>query len=155
MKLVKVVYCCNFFGAILALAKIALLMRSTAITEWIWISVKVWSAYPRKVSDFRGLVQMLKNNFSTSLILLSPATTTTTRFPLFQAFTVKPAVGKAAQWLCSEILMIFVFFYFLDWTSESWEKWILVRLHSDDGDADHRRTTLSKTKILQTESNFQ
>ena len=63
---------------------------------------------------------MLKNNFSTSLILLSPATTTTTtRFPLFQAFTVKPAVGKAAQWLRSEILMIFVFFYFLDWTSES------------------------------------
>ena len=53
---------------------------------------------------------MLKNNFSTSLILLSPATTTTTRFPLFQAFTVKPAVGKAAQWLRSEILMIFVFF---------------------------------------------
>ena len=52
---------------------------------------------------------MLKNNFSTSLILLSPATTTT-RFPLFQAFTVKPAVGKAAQWLRSEILMIFVFF---------------------------------------------
>jgi hypothetical protein len=35
---------------------------------------------------------------------------TTTRFPLFQAFTVKPAVGKAAQWLRSEILMIFVFF---------------------------------------------
>ena len=52
---------------------------------------------------------MLKNNFSTSLILLSPATTTT-RFPLFQAFTVKPAVGKAAQWLRNEILMIFVFF---------------------------------------------
>ena len=52
---------------------------------------------------------MLKNNFSTSLILLSPAATTTTRFPPFQAFTVKPAVGKAAQWLRSEILMIFVF----------------------------------------------
>ena len=51
---------------------------------------------------------MLKNNFSTSLILLSPATTT--RFPLFQVFTVKPAGGKAAQWLRSEILMIFVFF---------------------------------------------
>ena len=50
---------------------------------------------------------MLKNNFSTSLILLAPATT---RFPFFQAFTVKPAVGKAAQWLRSEILMIFVFF---------------------------------------------
>ena len=36
----------------------------------------------------------------------------------------------------------FCFFYFLDWTSESWEKWILVRLQSDDGDADHRRVTL-------------
>ena len=35
---------------------------------------------------------------------------TTTRFPLFQAFTFNPAVGKAAQWIRSEILMIFVFF---------------------------------------------
>ena len=51
---------------------------------------------------------MLKNNFSTSLILLSPATTT--RFPLFQAFTFNPAVGKAAQWIRSEILMICVLF---------------------------------------------
>ena len=29
-----------------------------------------------------------------------------------------------------------------------------MRLRSDDGDADHRRTILSRTKILQTESNF-
>ena len=34
----------------------------------------------------------------------------TTRFPLFQAFTFNPAVGKAAQWIRSEILMNFVFF---------------------------------------------
>ena len=56
----------------------------------------------------------------------------------------------ASQWNSDD----FCFFYFLDWTSESWEKWILVRLRSDDGDADHRRTILSRTKILQTESNF-
>ena len=87
-------------------------------------------------------------------ILCVPATLTTTRFPLFQAFKVIPAVGKAAQWIRSEILMFFVFFYFLDWTSQSWEKWIPVRLQSDGGDADHRRTLLSRTKISQIESNF-
>ena len=33
-----------------------------------------------------------------------------TRFPLFKAFTVDPAVGKAVGWIRSEILKIFIFF---------------------------------------------
>ena len=84
-------------------------------------------------------------------------------FACFGDDTFSPFSGIYIQSSCWESCSVdsqwnsddFCFFYFLDWTSESWEKWILVRLHSDDGDADHCRTTLSKTKILQTESNFQ
>ena len=44
-----------------------------------------------------------------SQFVCTSATLTTTRFPFFGAFIIHPAVGKAAGWIRSEILNIFLF----------------------------------------------
>ena len=45
-----------------------------------------------------------------SQLVCTSATLTMTRFPFFGAFIVHPAIGKAARWIRSEILNIFLFF---------------------------------------------
>ena len=53
-----------------------------------------------------------------SQFVCTSATLTTTRFPFFGAFIVHPAIGKAARWIRSEILNIFLFL--LHWL-DFWE----------------------------------
>ena len=71
-------------------------------------SILVWSDWPLKF-------------FSSSSISRALATTGTTHIHLFVALAVSLAVWKYAGWIRSEIFKVF-FFYFIDWTSESWEK---------------------------------
>ena len=63
-------------------------------------------------------LEVFLSSSSTSRAL---ATTTTTHIHLFVALAVSLAVWKYAGWIRSEIFQVF-FFYFFDWTSESWEK---------------------------------
>ena len=83
------------------------------------------------------------------------AMTTTTRFPLFKASIVNPAVGKGAGWIRSEILIVFLFFTSLIGLLRAeinWFQWDDRVMNN--GDADHLCSNWSRTRILQIENNF-
>ena len=70
------------------------------IQNFLWIFIEEKFPFPKCCHVLR---------LCSRTLLRVSAMTTTTRFPLFKASIVNPAVGKGAGWIRSEILIIFLF----------------------------------------------
>ena len=116
------------------------------IQNFLWIFIEEKFPFPKCCHVLR---------LCSRTLLRVSAMTTTTRFPLFKASIVNPAVGKGAGWIRSEILIIFLFFTSLIGLLRAeinWFQWDDRVMN--DGDADHLCSNWSSTRILQIESIF-
>ena len=116
------------------------------IQNFLWIFIEEKFPFPKCCHVLR---------LCSRTLLRVSAMTTTTRFPLFKASIVNPAVGKGAGWIRSEILIIFLFFTSLIGLLRAeinWFQWDDRVMN--DGDADHLCSNWSRTRILQIESIF-